>query len=307
MTCAATDGRIRDPRLDSCGVCEALRVARAPDASTFSDGDAIGAYVVRAKLGEGATGAVYQATREADGLEVALKVLKRALSADATYLARFRREARIAAAFHHRHLVPVVEFGQVGSVVFIASEFRDGGSLAELIAAEERLPLRSCCQLAGEVAAGLSALHAGGIVHRDVKPSNVMLDRSRTASLTDFGLARGHAYTVLTTPGQVLGTLDYLAPEVIRGREATPESDVYSLGCLVFECVTGSPPFADRGIFEVAIAHLDEEPPDPRDRRDAVSAELAWTILRALEKSPEQRPPTALAYSHLLSVASRNA
>ena len=111
---------------------------------------------------------------------------------------------------------------------------------------------------------------------------------------------------MLTTPGQVLGTLDYLAPEVIQGKEATPASDVYGLGCLVFECVTGRPPFADRGLLEVAVAHMDEAPPDPRELRDGVSAELAWALLRALEKSPDQRPPTALSYAHLLSVADRH-
>jgi serine/threonine-protein kinase len=281
-------------------------MARPLDPTALSDGETVGPYVVHAKLGEGATGTVYRATRESDGREVALKLLKRALSADPTYLARFKREARIAADVHDRHLVPVVEFGESEGVVFMASEYRDGGSLAQLIAAEERLPVRDCCRIAGEVAAGLTALHDRDIVHRDVKPSNVMLDRSGAAALTDFGLARGHAYTVLTRPGQVLGTLDYLAPEVIQGREATPESDVYALGCLVFECITGSAPYADRSLLEVAVAHLDEPPPDPRERRDAISEELAWALARALEKDPDKRPPTALAYAHLLSVATRS-
>jgi serine/threonine-protein kinase len=281
-------------------------MSRSIDPTSLTDGDVVGSYVVRRKLGEGATGYVYHAVRESDGLEVALKLLKRALSADSSYVARFKREARVAADVRDRHLVPVVEFGTDGAIVFMAFEYRDGGSLAELVAAEERLPLRDCCRIAGEIAAGLGALHTHGIVHRDVKPSNVMLDGNGAAALTDFGLARGHAYTVLTAPGQVLGTLDYLAPEVIQGKEATPASDVYGLGCLVFECVTGRPPFADRGLLEVAVAHMDEAPPDPRELRDSVSDELAWALLRALEKSPDQRPPTALSYAHLLSVADRH-
>ena len=268
-----------------------------------TEGDQIGSYLVGAKLGEGATGAVYRAVRAADGLEVALKILKRTLSTDATYLARFRREARVATEVQHRHLVPVLEFGEDGGFVFLASEFCDGGSLADLIGSEGRLPLAHCKRVAVEVAAGLGALHDREIVHRDVKASNVMLDRVGSAALTDFGLARGHAYTVLTKPGQVLGTLDYLAPELIEGKEATPESDVYALGCLVYECVTGVTPFSDRGVFEGAVAHLEEEPPDPRERRDALSEEFSWALLRALEKDPTQRPPTAVAYAHLLSVA----
>ena len=255
------------------------------------------------KLGEGATGAVYRATRTSDGLDVALKLLKRALTRDQTYLARFRREARVAAEVQHRNLVPVLEFGEDEGIVFMVSEFRDGGSLGDLIESEGRLPLADCVRLASEIAAGLAALHQRGIVHRDIKPSNVMLDRAQAAALTDFGLARGDAYTVLTRPGQVLGTLDYIAPELIEGKEATSASDIYALGCLVYECATGVTPFSERGIFEVAAAHIQEEPPDPCGLRDTLSDEFAWALLRALEKDPEQRPPTAVSYAHLLSVA----
>jgi serine/threonine-protein kinase len=130
-----------------------------------------------------------------------------------------------------------------------------------------------------------------------------MLDRTGSASLTDFGLARGHSHTVLTKAGQPLGTLDYIAPEVIEGKPATPESDVYALGCLLYECVTGVTPFCERGIFEVAVAHLEEEPPDPRRRRDTLSDEFTWSLLRALKKDPAKRPPTPTSYARLLAVA----
>ena len=281
-----------------------LRQVGLSRSGALSEGDRIGRYLVGPKLGEGATGSVHLAVRD-DGLEVALKVLKRALSADPTYLARFRREARVATEVQHGHLVQVLEFGEDDGFAFLATAFLDGGSLAELIEREERLPLADCTRVAAEIAAGLGALHEHGIVHRDVKPSNVLLDRSGATALTDFGLARGHAYTVLTRPGQVLGTLDYLAPELIQGKEATPASDVYGLGCLVYECATGVAPFADRGVFEVAVAHLEEEPPDPRERRDALSEEFAWALLRALEKDPALRPPTAISYAHLLAVSAR--
>jgi serine/threonine-protein kinase len=270
---------------------------------TPDEGESLGPYRVGAKLGEGAAGTVYRAVRSPDEREVALKVMKRALSADAAYLARFKREARIASEVAHRNLVPVIEFGEADGIAFIATEFRDGGSLADAIVAAGRLPLRRCTRVANEIASGLHALHQREIIHRDIKPSNVMLDASGAAALTDFGLARGHAYTVLTRPGQVLGTVDYLAPELIQGKEATPASDMYALGCLVYECVTGRSPFSDRGMFEVAVAHLEDDPPDPREGRDDVTPGYAWAMLLALEKDPSRRPPTAIAYAHLLSVS----
>ena len=118
-------------------------------------------------------------------------------------------------------------------------------------------------RLAAEVGAGLDALHERGIVHRDVKPANILLDADGMAVLGDFGLAKGRAWTVLTRPGQVLGTLDYLAPELIRGEPAGPMSGLYALGCVLYECVAGAPPFAGRGILRIGMAHLEEEPGDP--------------------------------------------
>src|SRR5438094_419305 len=119
----------------------------------------------------------------------------------------------------------------------------------------------------GEGATGLDALHRGGLVHRDVKPSNLMLYEDGRAAITDFGLAKGPAYTVLTKPGQVMGTLDYLAPELIRGEAATPSTDIYAFGCVVYECITGAPPFGGKSLFEIGTAHLNAPPPDPAETR----------------------------------------
>jgi len=158
-------------------------------------------------------------------------------------------------------------------------------------------------RVVAHVASGLDALHAGGIVHRDVKPSNVIIDEAGSAYLTDFGLAKGRAYTVLTKPGMVMGTLDYLAPEMLRGSVATGASDIYALGCVTFECTAGRAPFADTSMFDLASAHLNLEPPDPcADRADAPEG-LSWAILQALAKEPDKRPPTATAYAHLISFA----
>jgi serine/threonine-protein kinase len=123
------------------------------------------------------------------------------------------------------------------------------------------------------------------------------------ALLTDYGLAKGRNYSVLTKVGQVMGTLDYLAPELIRGAPATPASDIYALGCVVFECISGSPPFGTKSVFEVGMAHLQEEPPDPCAGRRDLPARLAWVVLQALVKDPDQRPATATAYANTLRVA----
>jgi serine/threonine-protein kinase len=132
-----------------------------------------------------------------------------------------------------------------------------------------------------------------------------MFDTSGSAALTDFGLAKGPAYTVLTRPGEVMGTVDYLAPELIKGCGATPASDLYALGCTVYECLAGAPPFAEKSLFELTAAHLEERPPDLRVSRADISEQLAWAVLQALAKEPGARPPTATAYAHMLRLAAR--
>jgi serine/threonine-protein kinase len=139
-------------------------------------------------------------------------------------------------------------------------------------------------------------------VHRDLKSSNVLLE-NETAMLTDFGLAKGAGYTVLTKPGQVMGTLEYMAPELIRGEPATRASDLYALGCMVYECAAGKTPFGDRSLFEVGIAHLDEEPSDPGADRSDWPEPLSVAVLEALRKEPDLRPGSATAYADLLERA----
>jgi serine/threonine-protein kinase len=129
-----------------------------------------------------------------------------------------------------------------------------------------------------------------------------MIDEGGAAMLTDFGLAKGRAYTVLTRPGTVMGTLDYLAPELLRGGESTPASDLYALACLAYECTAGRTPFADRSMFELANAQMNLEPPDPAAQRPDVPAGMSWAILQALAKEPERRPPTGTALANLLSI-----
>jgi serine/threonine protein kinase len=248
-------------------------------------------------------GVVYRAVREGDGQLVALKILRHELVGDDVFRKRFLHEARAAREVQHRHLVPVLEAGESEGQQYLAVAYIEGGSLESLIQASGPLELETVVRIAAEVGAGLDALHAQGLVHRDVKPSNIMLDDDGAASLTDFGLARGRGYTVLTKPGQVMGTLDYLAPELIKGEPASPASDIYALGCTICECIAGQPPFADKGRLEAAIAHLEEEPPDPCAGRADLPPQLSWAILRALAKNPADRPTTATAYARMLQVA----
>jgi serine/threonine-protein kinase len=267
-------------------------------------GDKLGPYVLETVLGEGAIGVVFRAATD-DGSVVALMILRTELSRDETYRRRFAREARIASVVRHRHLVPILDLGEARGYHYLAVEYVGGGSLRERLDAEGPLAVDSAIELAAQVASAIDALHAQGIVHRDVKPSNVMLDALGNAAVTDFGLAKGPAYTVLTTPGQVMGTLDYIAPELIRGEESGPPADVYALGCMVYECLSGSPPFGDRHVLAVVNAHLEGTPPDLSALRPDVPPAIAGVVDGAMAKQPEERPRTGTAFAHLLRAASR--
>jgi len=266
-------------------------------------GDVVGPYRLEAVLGEGAMGIVYRATR--DDAVVALKVMRGELSGDELYRRRFAHEVRAATEVTHRHLVPVLEGGEADGRYYLAVAFVPGRTLEERLRGEGPLPLTDLLRVGAQVASGLDALHAAGLIHRDIKSSNVMLDPDHGAMLTDFGMAKGPAYTVLTKPGQMVGTLDYLAPELIKGEPATPATDLYAFGCLLYECLTGEPPFAAERVFQICNAHLEEAPPDPVERRPETPPGLSWALLRGMAKNPAERPPTATAYANMLNVAGR--
>ena len=250
-------------------------------------------------LGEGATGVVY-AARGRDGATVAVKLLRSELAADAVLQARFRREARLAHGIESSHVVPILAVGET----YLVLPLYPGGSLADRLRKSGPLGTDETIALAAQLARGLDALHARGIVHRDVKPSNVLFDADGRAALSDFGLARAVDSPRLTRDGQLLGTPHYLAPELIEGGEATTASDVYALGCVLFECVAGEPPFAASRLTELGFAHLAEPAPDPRERRPDLPAGVAEALLAALEKDPAARPTTPTALARMLSSAS---
>jgi serine/threonine protein kinase len=256
-------------------------------------------------VGEGGMGIVFRAVRRPAGETVALKVLKQSLTRDETFKRRFVHEGRAAQEVVHKHLVPIVDAGEVEGRQYLAVAYVRGRTLGERIKEEGPLPVEDVLDITAGIGSGLDALHDRGLFHRDVKSANVLLDENGNALLTDFGLAKGWAYTVLTKVGQVLGTLDYLAPELIRGERATTSTDLYALGCLVFECLTGDPPFAGKPMYEVGLAHIEEPPPDPSAIRPELPAVLSWATLQALEKDPARRPTSATAYATMLRVAAK--
>lgn len=258
--------------------------------SDLGPGATLAGYRIDALLGEGAMGSVFRATRLHDEHTVALKVVRDDLVADETYRRRFLHEARAAAEIEHPHLIGVLEAGEADGRQFLAMRFLDGSTLEERLRDRGTLSVGEVVRLGTEIGGALGALHEAGLVHRDVKAANILLDRDGAAALTDFGLAKGSGYSMLTMPGSVVGTLDYLAPERIRGEEATAASDVYALGCVVVEALTGLPPFGGKSMMEVGFAHLEEPPADPCVARADAPSALGPAILAALAKSPADRP-----------------
>lgn len=265
-------------------------------------GTRVGDYYVDALIGVGGMGRVYRATA-GDGTRVALKVVKADLARDETFRRRFRREARIAQTVRNPHVVPVLDTGEQNGIPYLAAQFIEGISLDEKLKSEGRLDLPTTVRICSQIADGLRALWDAGMVHRDVKPGNILLDVSGKAYLTDFGLAKDSQGSVLTMPGQALGSMDYMAPEQVRGEPVTGAADVYALGCVVFECMRGQPPFADRQGMRVLWAHLQDEPPDPCVGRIDVPAGFTDVLKAALRKEPSERPASSVEYARALSLA----
>jgi serine/threonine protein kinase len=277
--------------------------AQSLDPTELVSGDKVGPYTVEHPLGEGGMARVYRAVGP-DGGVVALKLVRPDLAVEEMFRRRFTREVRTAERVDHPHVVPVLDSGDHDGVPYMVQPLIGGGSLQERLEREKVLELEAAVTCCLQVAKGIGALHKHGLVHRDLKPANILLDEHNRAFVADFGLAKDHQASLLTQPGQAVGSLDYMAPEQIRGEEVGPATDVYSLGCVMFECLAGRPPYRDReGTMKILWAHLQDEPPDPCADRPEMPKELSWAVLRALEKDPADRPPTGTAYARMVQVA----
>jgi eukaryotic-like serine/threonine-protein kinase len=259
----------------------------------------------RYRLGEriagGGMGSVYRAVDENLGRQVAVKVLRRDLADDPAFLERFRREARAAAALSHPRVAGVYDYGELGGSAFIVMELVEGETLAERIEATGRLPWREAFALGEGVARALAAAHAHRLVHRDVKPANVLVGRGGRAKVTDFGIAKAATSTTLTRTGMVLGSANYVAPEQAQGDEVGPAADQYSLGCVLFEAVTGRPPYQGASAVAIATHHVSAPVPDPRAARPDLPAPAADLIRRTLAKHPDDRFPSTTAMADALA------
>lgn len=252
----------------------------------------MGPYRIESLLGVGGMGQVYRATGP-DGQAVALKLVKAELASDDTFRRRFDREARIAQQVRHPHVVQVLDQAEHEGIPYLAQRYIAGGNLADLIETQGQLDLATAVRVCRQVASGLDALHEQGLFHRDIKPANILVDEEGTAYITDFGLAKDSQGSLLTRPGQALGSMDYMAPEQIRSEEITGAADIYGLGCVMYECLCGSPPFADRQGMRVLWAHLQDPPADPTDHRSELPKGVSSAILKALDKEAAGRQQSA--------------
>jgi serine/threonine-protein kinase len=251
-----------------------------------------GRYELEELIGAGGMSSVFKARDTLLERSVALKILHEHFGADDDYVERFRREARAVAQLSHPNIVTVIDRGEEDGRQFIVFELVEGRTLKEILEEEGRLPPRSALEIALQVARGLAFAHEHGLVHRDVKPQNVILNGDGRAKVTDFGIARSLDVQGVTQSGTVLGTSNYIAPEQAKGETVDRRTDVYSLGVVLFELLTGDVPFPGDTFVAVAMQHVNEPAPRVLDVRPDVPVRVAHAVDRALEKDPAARFPT---------------
>ncbi len=250
-------------------------------------------YELEELVGTGGMSTVYRARDQLLERYVALKVLHPHYADDEEYVERFRREARSVAQLSHPHIVTVIDRGKDGGQQFIVFEYVDGENLKQFVERTGPLPTRRAVELALEIADALAFAHEHGLVHRDVKPQNILLTPDGDAKVTDFGIARSlDVEHGLTQTGTVLGTSNYLSPEQASGKATTASTDVYSLGVVVYELLTAEVPFPGDNFVAVAMKHINEPAPDLLEKRPDVPLRLAAAVDRAMEKDPDRRFPT---------------
>jgi serine/threonine kinase PknH len=251
----------------------------------------LGDYRIEGVVGAGRMGVVYLAIDRTSGRKVALKVLREDIGIDPVYRARFRREGALLASLNHPHVIPIYGMGEIDGDLYIAMR-RATSTLKEAIVAGP-IAVGEAIVILAAVADALDTAHAAGVIHRDIKPANVLMDPGPRVFLADFGLARDPNGVALTVPGQVLGTIDYMAPELLDGIRIGPATDIYALACLAVETLTGQVPFPHENDAATTYAHVMGPPPSVSARRPELPPALDEVIAVGMAKDPDDRPATA--------------
>lgn len=261
-----------------------------------------GRYELAERLGEGAFSVTYRAIDAVLGRPVAVKIARAQYASDPEFVARFEREARLAASVSHPNIVDVYDYGPHEQTYFIAMQYVAGSDLRQLLDERRRLPADEAAAITRQVLAGLSAIHAVGIIHRDIKPHNVLVGLDGVARVTDFGVAYTAVEEGLTSQGTTIGTASYMAPEQARGGTLSVRTDLYAVGVMLFECLTGRLPFEAENPMAVMLAHIQRPAPRPSDVAPAIGvpAAIEAVVMRALEKDPADRYPDAETMANAL-------
>ena len=252
-------------------------------------GSTIGSYRILSELGEGGMGVVYRAQEILLDREVALKALHPQITRDESRLQRFKAEAKALARLHHPNIATLFNFFEQDGVYYMVMEFIDGRNLEDVVRQNGALPLRPALEIFNSGLRGFEHAHQRGVIHRDIKPSNLMLTRAGEVKITDFGIARVAGGGKLTQTGKLIGTLEYMSPEQVQGQEQDARSDIYSLGILLFELVTGKMPWTATSDFDIMRSHLEVPAPPARSLIAELPPALDNVITRALNKKPDER------------------
>ncbi len=254
-------------------------------------------YRLEELIAEGGMGQVWRALDETLQRPVAVKVLRPDSSGDESFAERFRIEAVNSAGLQHPNIVTVHDFGEGDHSAFLVMELLDGKPLSAVISERGALPPEEATEILYQAASALQAAHDAGVVHRDVKPANIVVDADGYARLTDFGISKAMSGSGLTQTGEMLGTAHYLSPEQVQGRPAGPASDIYALAVVGFEMITGTRPFVGESMITTALAHVGQPAPE---LPESVPEPLRTTVLAGLAKLPEKRPANAAAFAEAL-------
>ncbi|MFD8707535.1 serine/threonine-protein kinase [Kitasatospora sp. NPDC059648] len=283
----------------------------APSLPAGLVGRQVAGYRLEKEIGRGGMAVVYRAKDLRLGRTVAVKLLAPELARNEVFRKRFMHESEAAAGIDHPHIVPVFEAGEHDGILYLAMRFVDGGDLRALINRDGPLPIERATRLALQIASALDAAHDHGLVHRDVKPGNVLVAAGTDSEhpehlyLADFGLTKKSlSLSGLTSVGQIVGTLDYAAPEQISGKPLDGRCDQYSLGCVVFELLAGAPLFRRESDLALLWAHLNDPPPELREQRPDLPEAVGAVVARALAKAPGDRYPSCLQFVAELRAAS---